>query len=352
MQEFDADLAQKIKHERFRWHNFQWLEMTTGESLYEEETDDLDKDYLDPSYLHTAAELYNNPDLYYDMQSQFEAAHSYGGHPSALMMSAPAGYPFRMSEEDVGSYQRDGNPSTGGRTRTLSGGYNPLTAQGATGRQHYHQQQMPWSEAEFVAMADREERDEDTLSPRQYALLMQSMQEPLAMYASTLDPNVHQGGDRLDSDDDDLGFEDGGFGFDISGRGSGVGSERMRWQEPGAVGQFASGAASEEYDLDPMMLYNPAAVSRYNPSPNYAHPTAGRMMMRSPVPPAPPTSTGDGASGYYGNEYELEVHPATAMSSPMAMGYPGGSGQGAIRMPVPPPPPSSAKNRPPTRQGF
>ena len=51
----------------------------TGESLYEEENQEIDEDYLDPRYLHTAAELYDS-DLYYEMQSQLESAHGSGGY--------------------------------------------------------------------------------------------------------------------------------------------------------------------------------------------------------------------------------------------------------------------------------
>ncbi len=51
-------------HERFQWHNFQWLEMMMGarESLYNEEEDN---DQFDPHYLHTAADIY-------EMQNQLE----------------------------------------------------------------------------------------------------------------------------------------------------------------------------------------------------------------------------------------------------------------------------------------
>ena len=52
--------------------------MMMGETLYEEE--EQDEDYLDPSYLHPTAELYDNPELYFEMQSQLEGAHS--GVPS------------------------------------------------------------------------------------------------------------------------------------------------------------------------------------------------------------------------------------------------------------------------------
>lgn len=33
----------KVQHERFKWHNFQWLEMTTGQAII----DDLDPYYED-----------------------------------------------------------------------------------------------------------------------------------------------------------------------------------------------------------------------------------------------------------------------------------------------------------------
>lgn len=68
-QECDPQLALKIKLERFRWHNFQWLEMMAGESFYQE-GEESDDDYLDPHYLQTAAELY-------EMQNQLDASHGY-----------------------------------------------------------------------------------------------------------------------------------------------------------------------------------------------------------------------------------------------------------------------------------
>ena len=73
-QECDPELALKIKHERFRWHNFQWLEMVTGETLYQEVEEP--EDYLDPHYLHTAAELY-------EMQNQLDSSHGYH-HPGEV----------------------------------------------------------------------------------------------------------------------------------------------------------------------------------------------------------------------------------------------------------------------------
>ena len=374
--------------------------MTTGESLYEDENDELDEDYLDPSFLHTAAELYNNPDLYYEMQSQIEAAHTHGhptphpppGTPAAMALSASGGYPVGRSEED-GSYFYDssGGASGASRMRTLSGSYNmPLSV----ARQQY-QNQPPWSD-DYAAMADVDERDESgALSPRQYALLMQSMQEPLAMYASTLDSSLkrHQSGANLydadddEEDDDDLGFEDG-LSFSGAGRG-------QRWRQPMSPGFAQGGSATTtttttaasgtggyhqlrpgEFEVDQMMLYSPG---RYNPSPNFTYPStspgitanstgysggsrpagpgpSGRehsgggggdghmIMMRTPVPP--PNSS----EGY---DDELEMHPAAFMSSPM--GYTadtgGGGGGQPIHRPVPPPS-RNRHHRPPTRPGF
>ena len=49
--------------------------MTTGESFFQE-GDEADEGYLDPHYLHTAAELHTAADLY-DMQNQLDASHGY-----------------------------------------------------------------------------------------------------------------------------------------------------------------------------------------------------------------------------------------------------------------------------------
>ena len=54
-------MALRVKSERFRWHNYQWLEMMMGKTLNNEEA--IDEDYLDPNFLHTAAELYDIPDM-------------------------------------------------------------------------------------------------------------------------------------------------------------------------------------------------------------------------------------------------------------------------------------------------
>ena len=46
--------------------------MMTGKALLKEE--DLDEDYLDPRILHTAADLFDSPELYYNLQYQVENA--------------------------------------------------------------------------------------------------------------------------------------------------------------------------------------------------------------------------------------------------------------------------------------
>ena len=308
----------------------------TGETLYEEEADELDEDYLDPSFLHTAAELYNNQDLFYEMQSQIESTHGHHvPHPAMMVMS---GYPHGMDEEDLYNYDSGGMPS---RARTFSNAH-PMAS---------HQQD--WSE-EF-AMVD-EERDQTTLSPRQYALLMQSMQEPLAMYASTLDSSMLQ-----DDDNDVEGFEEG---LTFSGGGGGVGN-RQRRMHPSISPGMGLGVGSHQMqvgatpmgEVDPMMLYGPG---RYNPSPTYTYATGttgtgtaaagpitrqdehnNMVQMWSPVPPP-------SGEGY---EYEQEaVHPASGMMGP-SVGYPSGGSGPPVRVPVPPPP-RTRPNRPSTRPAF
>ena len=147
----------------------------TGETLYED--DEADEDYLDPRYLHTAAELlYDNPDLYYEMQSQIESAHSHGGtipipvqvemEPGLHVLAAEGydhyGNPIFTNEGPVSDYLTDdgydyGKPSTYG----------------------LHLATAPYGDGLSSSPNLR-------LSPEQYAMLMNSMQDPLAMYSSSL----------------------------------------------------------------------------------------------------------------------------------------------------------------------
>ena len=53
--------------ERFHFYNRQWVEMVTGEALYEDVEED-DEDYMDPYYLHTANELFS-PEAFYDHEA-------------------------------------------------------------------------------------------------------------------------------------------------------------------------------------------------------------------------------------------------------------------------------------------
>lgn len=358
--------------------------MTTGESLYEEEADDLDEDYLDPSFLHTAAELYNNPDLYYEMQSQLESAH--GGHthhghaphgpggPGGPGRGMSAGYPFGQ-ENDYYNYD-GGNSSSGPR------------------------QQQPWSFGadEFTNRHSDDEIDDNTLSPRQYALLMQSMQEPLAMYASTLDSSYQDDNDIIEGYGGELNFSGSmhqqqqrraypmspsSQGLSLSMGSAGAGGYQNLLQAshgaPTTTTMTNSSVMGESLMVDPaMMLYSPGG--RFNPSPTFTYPPPSNLRpadehgamihMRSPVPPPPPqggnlsSSEGGGApgpgGGYGIDESSLEVHPASMMSAT----YPGAAGGGGshglpmhnINVIMPVPPPQSSRNRQysrsATRQGF
>lgn len=371
--------------------------MTTGESLYEEEVDDLDEDYLDPSFLHTAAELYNNPDLYYEMQSQLESAH--GGHthhshaphgPGGLGRGMSAGYPFG----DESDYYYDGGMAMGGgvddRARTFIG------ANSSSGpRQHQQQQQQPWSFSadEFANHHDDDEIDENTLSPRQYALLMQSMQEPLAMYASTLDSSYQDDND-IEGYSDGLNFSGSmhqqqrraypmspngqGLSFSMGSAVGGGGIQNLLQASHGAPTTTTTNSGrGESLMVDPaMMLYSPGGGGgHFNPSPTYTYPPPSNLrpadehgamiQMRSPVPPPPPQANlsssegGGGPGGGYGiDESSLEVHPASMMSAtyPGTAGGGGGHGLPMHNVVMPVPPPQSSRNRqysrPATRQGF
>ena len=350
--------------------------MTTGESLYEEEADDLDEDYLDPSFLHTAAELYNNPDLYYEMQSQLESAHgghTHHGHAPQGPSGGPgwgmsAGYPFGQ-ENDYYNYD-GGNSSSGPR------------------------QQQPWSFSadEFANHHSDDEIDENTLSPRQYALLMQSMQEPLAMYASTLDSSYQDDNDIIEGYGDGLNFggsmhqqqqrrayqmSPSGQGLSFSMGSAGAGGYQNLLQAashgaPTTTTTTNSSVMGESLMVDPaMMLCSPGG--HFNPSPTFTYPPPSNLRpadehgamihIRSPVPPpsqANLSSEGAGGpgGGYGIDESSLEVHPASMMSAtyPGAAGGGGGHGLPMHNVIMPVPPPQSSRNRqysrPATRQGF
>ena len=141
--------------------------MMTGETLYEEE--EQDEDYLDPSYLHTAAELYDNPELYFEMQSQLEGAHSGGSSGGNVNHLLGAHVPTEL-------YTEYGNPVTS----KDSGLY--------------------YYEAGRNISPVPDTTDAEMLSPRQRSMLMNSMQDPLAMYTNSF---AGMGEDRLYSPESD-----------------------------------------------------------------------------------------------------------------------------------------------------
>ena len=137
----------------------------TGETLYEDMDDEnFDEDYLDPHYLHSAAELYNNPDMFYELQGQLESAH--GGPNTAGLQMDP------MEAEFL---------------RGLN--YDPYNPSGT-----YDISPRPGEMYPDTQLGIEHEDSEQTLSPQQYALLMNSMKEPLAMYTSSLHPDSAMGG--------------------------------------------------------------------------------------------------------------------------------------------------------------
>lgn len=144
--------------------------MMTGETLYEEE--EQDEDYLDPSYLHTAAELYDNPELYFEMQSQWEDAHGPSGHAH---MHSQYGNPIFTLQDSA--FLSD---STDFATIKDTGSYH--------GARHDVSPIPGSSAAESLE-----------LSPQQYSMLLNSMQDPLAMHTSS-----HMGTGKSSSDPQEM----------------------------------------------------------------------------------------------------------------------------------------------------
>ena len=160
-QEHCPEFGQRIKGERFRWHNSQWLEVVTGKLLYEEEEED--EDYIYHDHLHSAAEL-DNPEYYYSMAGQLESppARQYGLSSTPHYYAAgraspvypPPGVPMPPHNSPYGI--------------TEGGRMNPLALSAGTGTQ-------------LGAVPEEVE----ALSPHQYAMLMRSIEDPLAMYSAS-----------------------------------------------------------------------------------------------------------------------------------------------------------------------
>ena len=176
--------------------------MMTGETLYEEEDEEADSDYLDPRFLHTAAELYEDPELFYSMhgggvtERATEAGRLTGSTEGYAMHSAAGGSGgfsetdgfYSGAQELYSGGHRDPTPpyplahdhrGDGGARmipRSAEFGYGAAEEQDSGLYCHPHE----------AGSYEAERREEDTLSPQQYAMLMKSMQEPLAMYSNTL----------------------------------------------------------------------------------------------------------------------------------------------------------------------
>ncbi len=186
-QECDPDFAVKVQAEKFRWHNFQWLEIMTGQALYEEEEEE-DEDYLDPRYLHVAEELYEDPELYYEMQSQLESAHGALG-PGGSGLSGEGEDPIFFSGTrptalgyggaGVAEYALDGNPRFTSDGRMASEYLSPYVQEERSAQSYYGD----------LATASYPYSNDPRIDARE-VMLLSSAQDPLAMY------NVGGGGLR------------------------------------------------------------------------------------------------------------------------------------------------------------
>ena len=204
IQEENSELGERAKNNRFRWHNCHWLEIVTGESLYdEEEEEEEDEDYID--ILHSAAEL-DNPDYFssspdgpplavplgemdreeYLLQQYGDPMYSMGGHPFGaayddLGSVAPLNSPFLHStnEPELGeSFVENFDPSYH-PPRPMSRADNPLASPGM--------------------LFDREfDQQIESSGPISAGQLMSSLGDPLALYNSSfktsldLDQNFDQ----------------------------------------------------------------------------------------------------------------------------------------------------------------
>ncbi|CAI8055976.1 Kinesin-associated protein 3 [Geodia barretti] len=215
--EEDSELGQRVKTNRFRWHNCNWLEIVTGESLYEEEDEEEeeDEDYLD--LLRSAAEL-DEPDYFYSSpdgapvtvpvgeMDNFERDRfllQHYGVPPPTVAHSPAGYGDSLVENSPHYYgaQLGANHAVVSSSpyppRPMSRADNPLASPGMLFDREYDNEVEPTS-----------------ISARQ---LMSSLEDPLAMYNASFKTDLDMN-QSVDNDDsvDDVGYSTGHPGTNYS----------------------------------------------------------------------------------------------------------------------------------------
>lgn len=65
MQEFDKEWEEKIRLEKFRWHNSQWIDMIQNQQFEDDEDDYMYSDDPYTPYIHEE-DILNHPELYYE----------------------------------------------------------------------------------------------------------------------------------------------------------------------------------------------------------------------------------------------------------------------------------------------
>lgn len=200
LQEEKTELGQRIKSERFRLHNRNWLEMVTGESLYEEEeSEEEDEDYL--YLLHSAAEL-DNPDYFYSDPNSPSAMGEMTDHEVYLLSSAQQYYgdggpmdgrfihPSAKFEVGIPLPPQNSPFAFEGELAAETGIYfnSPSTT---TNQQGQMRRDNPLSSPGML-FSTEQDQDIEPLSTQHYSAsqLMPSMEDPLAMYRDSFNTSV------------------------------------------------------------------------------------------------------------------------------------------------------------------
>ena len=178
-------MGQKVKSNRFRWHNCNWLEKVTGESFYEEEEEESDGDkdeeyFLDHYLLHSAAEFDNLDDFYDAPESTMlmgdnglaMSAQQYYSQVEGSAMQPPVAYydphPLQNSPYHASIEHAVVDPDRTGPPQSFARAHNPLASPGM--------------------LFDREPDDEEIVHPSvsvSATQLMPAMEDPLAMYCAS-----------------------------------------------------------------------------------------------------------------------------------------------------------------------
>ena len=96
-------MAVKIRHTRFRWHNYQWLDMMTEKTLLAEESDE---DYVSPNFIHASSGIF---DLQTNLDQLHEGYRTRGHSPQGYRIEGHSPQGYRIEGHSPQGYRVEGH---------------------------------------------------------------------------------------------------------------------------------------------------------------------------------------------------------------------------------------------------